>query len=117
MNNETIYVNRRTCRKLIFDLFEGAIAIMTNDLDLDPDCDTGVYQRFPYTNDIIAAIVLVSVPALMLSHAYGYGDLSQLPSEILLGYLSLAGIAASWTFGRSAVDAWKVFTGGSRHEQ
>lgn len=77
----------------------------------DADCNTGVYDRWPYTNDLIASVVLVSVPALALAHGFGYLDLGELPSEFLLGYLALVGIAASWTFGRSAVNAWRAFNG------
>jgi len=64
--------------------------------------------RWPYTNDVLAAILLCSLAAIA---AVGlYRDVS-IPMRVWAPFASAALLAAVWAFGTQAVDALARFRG------
>ena len=61
--------------------------------------------RWDFTNDVLAFILVISVPALATLDATTHASLAQLPTNLLLTWLLLATIATAWAFGGAAVKA------------
>jgi hypothetical protein len=78
----------------------------TPDAD-DSDATTdSTRTRWRFTNDLLAAILVISVPALAtLDTVSSTASLGQLPTNLPLTWLLLATIATTWAFGGAAVKA------------
>ena len=75
------------------------------DADREGSTTTSTRTRWDYTNDVLAGVLVVSVPLLTGLAARGAVDAGAVPVEIRLGWLSLATVATAWAFGPSAAAA------------
>lgn len=69
------------------------------------DVTSDVDKRWVYTNDIIAASLLASLPVLLVFQSLGY--LPQLGTQVFLTYGTIVSLAAIWAFGHETVKALK----------
>jgi len=77
----------------------------------EKDTTQSVATRHPYTNDILAGAILLSFVAMVVAVAYAIarGHISaELPvGNLVLAYIAVVLIAATWAFGDKAVQAYK----------
>jgi len=71
------------------------------------DSTTSVSRRWLYTNDVLAGLLLGSLPILTALGSTGVLALTSIPNSWRLAYLVIVGTAAVWTFGSEALDAWR----------
>jgi len=77
------------------------------------DAETkSVDTRWRWTNDILAGVLLVSLPLLVGLAGAGHLDLGRVPVEVRLAYLTAGGVATVWAFGVAAMKAWAKARGG-----
>jgi len=67
---------------------------------------TKVGSRFLLTNDVLAGVLVSSLPLLIYLDALGEITLSAVPDSVVSGYLVAVGIAVVWTFGKDPLVAW-----------
>jgi len=84
---------------------------MPNEQDDDGET-TDVQTRHPYTNDVLAGILVVSLPLVIGLAGAGHLDLTRVPVEVRLAYLTAGGVATVWAFGVAALKAWMKARGG-----
>lgn len=77
----------------------------TSDAADDDATTDSTRTRWRFTNDLLAAILVISVPALATLGAVSDASLGQLPTNLLLTWLLLATVAAAWAFGGRAIEA------------
>lgn len=63
--------------------------------------------RFWLTNDLLALAMNVSLVAVVAAGGAGLLELSAVPLEMRLTYLTIAGGSAVWTFGQPAFETWR----------
>ncbi|WP_435079503.1 hypothetical protein [Halococcus sp. AFM35] len=63
-------------------------------------------QRFWLTNDLLAALLLVSFVGIVAAGSAGFADLTVVPEHVRKVYLSVVVTAAGWTFGEAAYRTW-----------
>jgi hypothetical protein len=80
---------------------------MTDNADDDPESTTSISQRWIFTNDLLAFILLSSLPILTAMGATQVLALGQVPDAWVLAYLAITGTAAVWAFGADALEAWR----------
>lgn len=83
----------------------------------DPDNDgdtTSTSARWKYTNDVLGAVLVLSVPGLLGAHAAGYVALGTAPVEVRMTWLFLATVATAWAFGKGAVKLASKVRGGGK---
>lgn len=81
--------------------------------DIGGDSETtSVDTRWRWTNDILAGILVTSLPLIVGLAGGGVIDLTRVPVEVRLAYLTAGGVASVWAFGPSALKAWKQARGG-----
>jgi len=73
----------------------------------EPESTTSVSRRWVYTNDILAGLLLGSLPVLTGLGSTQILALSSIPDSWRLAYLVIVGTAAVWTFGSEALEAWR----------
>ncbi len=74
---------------------------------------TDVQTRHPYTNDALAAVLVISLPVIIGLAGAGVLDLTRVPVEVRLAYLTAGGVASVWAFGAKAIKAWMQARGGN----
>jgi hypothetical protein len=80
-----------------------------SDPESDPESEstTSVSRRWIYTNDLLAGLLLGSLPILTALGSTQILALTSIPNSWRLAYLVVVGTAAVWTFGSEALDAWR----------
>jgi len=82
-----------------------------SDPESDPESDsestTSVSRRWLYTNDVLAGLLLGSLPILTALGSTQILALTSIPNSWRLAYLVVVGTAAVWTFGSEALQAWR----------
>jgi len=80
-----------------------------SDPDSDPESEstTSVSRRWVYTNDLLAGLLLGSLPILTALGSTQILALTSIPSSWRLAYLVVVGTAAVWCFGSEALEAWR----------
>jgi len=73
----------------------------------ESESTTSVSRRWIFTNDILAALLLASLPILTAFGSTQILALSSIPNSWRLAYLAIVGTAAVWTFGSEALEAWR----------
>ena len=67
----------------------------------------GTRRRWWATNDVLAAVLLTSLPVLITAGGRGVLTLSAVPASWSATYLAVCGAAAAWSFGAEAIKAWR----------
>jgi len=75
--------------------------------DPSSESTTSVSRRWLYTNDVLAGLLLGSLPILTALGSTQILALTSIPNSWRLAYLVVVGTAAVWTFGSEALDAWR----------
>jgi len=80
-----------------------------SDPESDPESEstTSVSRRWLYTNDLLAGLLLGSLPILTALGSTQVLALTSIPNSWRLAYLVITGTAAVWTFGSEALEAWR----------
>ena len=73
----------------------------------DSESTTSVSRRWLYTNDLLAGLLLGSLPILTALGSTQILALTSIPNSWRLAYLVVVGTAAVWTFGSEALEAWR----------
>jgi len=68
---------------------------------------TSVSRRWVFTNDLLAGLLLGSLPILTALGSTQVLALTSIPNSWRLAYLVITGTAAVWCFGSEALDAWR----------
>jgi len=79
-------------------------------VNLDDEAVTtteGKRRRWWATNDVLAALLLGSLPVLIAGGGRGIVTLGSVPASWTATYLGVCGAAAAWVFGSAAVEAWR----------
>jgi len=75
--------------------------------DPESESTTSVSRRWIYTNDLLAGLLLGSLPILTALGSTQILALTSIPNSWRLAYLVVVGTAAVWTFGSEALEAWR----------
>jgi len=80
-----------------------------SDSESDPESEstTSVSRRWLYTNDLLAGLLLGSLPILTALGSTQILSLASIPNSWRVAYLVVVGTAAVWTFGSEALEAWR----------
>jgi len=80
-----------------------------NNTATEPDSEstTSVSRRWLYTNDLLAGLLLGSLPILTALGSTQVLALTSIPNSWRLAYLVITGTAAVWCFGSEALEAWR----------
>jgi len=80
-----------------------------SDSDSDPESEstTSVSRRWIYTNDLLAGLLLGSLPILTALGSTQILALTSIPNSWRVAYLVVVGTAAVWSFGVETVEAWR----------
>ena len=80
-----------------------------SDPDSDPESEstTSVSRRWLYTNDLLAGLLLGSLPILTALGSTQVLALTSIPNSWRVAYLVVVGTAAVWCFGSEALEAWR----------
>jgi len=83
--------------------------ISENNTATEPESEstTSVSRRWLYTNDLLAGLLLGSLPILTALGSTQILALTSIPNSWRLAYLVIVGTAAVWSFGAEALDAWR----------
>lgn len=79
-------------------------------VELDDDTVTttdGTRRRWWATNDVLAALLLGSLPVLIAAGGRDVIALESVPASWTATYLGVSGAAAAWVFGSAAIEAWR----------
>jgi len=75
--------------------------------DPSSESTTSVSRRWLYTNDVLAGLLLGSLPILTALGSTQILALTSIPNSWRVAYLVITGTAAVWTFGSEALEAWR----------
>jgi hypothetical protein len=75
--------------------------------DPESESTTSVSRRWLYTNDVLAGLLLGSLPILTALGSTQILALTSIPNSWRLAYLVITGTAAVWCFGSEALEAWR----------
>jgi hypothetical protein len=75
--------------------------------DTESESTTSVSRRWIYTNDLLAGLLLASLPILTALGSTQILALTSIPNSWRLAYLVIVGTAAVWCFGSEALEAWR----------
>jgi len=75
--------------------------------DPESESTTSVSRRWVYTNDLLAGLLLGSLPILTALGSTQVLALTSIPNSWRLAYLVIVGTAAVWCFGSEALEAWR----------
>jgi len=83
--------------------------ISENNTATEPESEstTSVSRRWLYTNDLLAGLLLGSLPILTALGSTQILALTSIPNSWRLAYLVIVGTAAVWSFGAEALEAWR----------
>lgn len=84
---------------------------MTEDTPDDDSTTTSTRERWEYIGTVLATVVLVSLPVLILAVAMGVMTLSGITQGWYVLYSTVVLMAATWAFGKEALDAVSEFRG------
>jgi|APHM01.1.fsa_nt_gi hypothetical protein len=70
----------------------------------DSESTTSISKRYVYTNDVLAGILLSSLPVIIILGATQTISLGSVPDTWALSYLVVEITAAVWTFGGGALQ-------------
>lgn len=70
----------------------------------DAGSTTSISRRYVYTNDLLAVILLSSLPGIILLGAIQRLALNAIPETWALAYLVVVTTASVWTFGGGALQ-------------
>jgi len=73
----------------------------------DSESTMSVSRRWVYTNDLLAGLLLGSLPVLTTLGSTQILALTSIPGSWRLAYLVIVGTAAVWSFGAEALEAWR----------
>jgi hypothetical protein len=73
--------------------------------DDDPESTASISQRWIFTNDVLAFILLSSLPILTALGATQVLALGQVPALFAWTYATGILVASVWAFGKSSVEA------------
>jgi len=68
---------------------------------------TSVSRRWVFTNDLLAGLLLGSLPILTALGSTQVLALTSIPNSWRVAYLVVVGTAAVWCFGSEALEAWR----------
>jgi len=89
------------------------MVMQPNSAGSDPESEsesestTSVSRRWLYTNDILAGLLLTSLPILTALGSTQILALTSIPNSWRVAYLVITGTAAVWSFGAEALEAWR----------
>jgi len=75
--------------------------------DPSSESTTSVSRRWLYTNDVLAGLLLGSLPILTALGSTQILSLASIPNSWRVAYLVITGTAAVWCFGSEALEAWR----------
>jgi len=75
--------------------------------DPSSESTTSVSRRWIFTNDLLAGLLLGSLPILTALGGTQILALMSIPNSWRLAYLVVVGTAAVWCFGSEALEAWR----------
>jgi len=75
--------------------------------DPESESTTSVSRRWLYTNDLLAGLLLGSLPVLTALGSTQILALTSIPNSWRVAYLVITGTAAVWCFGSEALEAWR----------
>jgi len=75
--------------------------------DPESESTTSVSRRWLYTNDLLAGLLLGSLPILTALGSTQILALTSIPNSWRVAYLVITGTAAVWCFGSEALEAWR----------
>jgi len=75
--------------------------------DPESESTTSVSRRWVYTNDLLAGLLLGSLPILTALGSTQILALTSIPNSWRVAYLVITGTAAVWCFGSEALEAWR----------
>jgi hypothetical protein len=77
--------------------------------DLRDDLETtaSVRRRWWATNDLLGAVLLLSLPLIIIGAGAQILALAPVPGVVLGTYLVVVGTATVWMFGVEALKAWR----------
>jgi len=80
-----------------------------NNTATEPESEstTSVSRRWLYTNDLLAGLLLGSLPILTALGSTQILALTSIPNSWRVAYLVIVGTAAIWSFGAEALEAWR----------
>jgi len=80
-----------------------------NNTATEPESEstTSVSRRWLYTNDLLAGLLLGSLPILTALGSTQILALTSIPNSWRVAYLVVVGTAAVWCFGSEALEAWR----------
>jgi len=80
-----------------------------NNTATEPESEstTSVSRRWLYTNDLLAGLLLGSLPILTALGSTQILALTSIPNSWRVAYLVIVGTAAVWSFGAEALEAWR----------
>jgi len=73
----------------------------------DSESTTSVSRRWVFTNDLLAGLLLGSLPILTAIGSTQVLALTSIPNSWRVAYLVIVGTAAVWSFGAEALEAWR----------
>jgi hypothetical protein len=73
----------------------------------ESESTTSVSRRWIFTNDLLAGLLLGSLPILTALGSTQILALTSIPNSWRVAYLVIVGTAAVWTFGSEALEAWR----------
>jgi len=79
----------------------------TTESDPESESTTSVSRRWLYTNDLLAGLLLGSLPILTALGSTQILALTSIPNSWRVAYLVITGTAAVWSFGAEALEAWR----------
>lgn len=71
------------------------------------DTTNSASARWPYTNDLLAALLMLSFAAYTYLPLTNYTTTHAGNPVVITAYTTAFGIAVAWTFGPDAVRAWQ----------
>lgn len=79
--------------------------------DATDDETQSARTRYPFTNDAIALVTLWGLTLIVGIGLFGDVPVRALPEWLWGAYAFVCGVAATWAFGQTAVDAWRAGRG------
>jgi hypothetical protein len=78
---------------------------MTSDESSDPESTSSISKRWVFTNDLLAFVLLASLPIVTAMGATQLLALAQVPAVWTYTYATAVLVASVWAFGKSSVEA------------
>ena len=82
--------------------------------DGDEDTTSSSMTRWKYIGTILAAIMVISLPVIVLGAAAGVFSLSPIGQAWFVLYSTVTLMAATWAFGKETLEAVQQARGGGK---